>query len=150
MCGIIVKNTLEIFVLPTQYTNDLTWKQIWLKCCSSPPPPALMWSWERDRVRGTSWPSGSVGLCRMSCRAFLRPVLAEAMKSAYVASTSDIAHSSSTQRSLPEEQQLRLYHTWTHILRFSSIYHTIKMNFSLSKQCGYIKMLWIWYVIHVQ
>ena len=36
--------------------------------------------------------------------AFLRPVLPEAMKSAYVASTSDIARASFTQQHLPEEQ----------------------------------------------
>lgn len=63
-----------------------------------------MCSWDRDRVRGISRPSGSVGLCRMSCMAFRRPVLPEAMKSAYVASTSDIARASSTQQQLREEQ----------------------------------------------
>lgn len=36
--------------------------------------------------------------------AFLRPVLPEAMKSAYVASTSDIARASFTQQHLQEEQ----------------------------------------------
>lgn len=37
--------------------------------------------------------------------AFLRPVLPEAMKSAYVASTSDIARASSTQQYLQEESR---------------------------------------------
>ncbi|TNN55744.1 hypothetical protein EYF80_034044 [Liparis tanakae] len=60
-----------------------------------------MCSWDSDRV--SPRPSGSAGLCRMSCMAFLRPVLPEAMKSAYVASTSDIARASFTQRHLQEE-----------------------------------------------
>lgn len=84
-------------------------RSCWLRCCS-PPPPALMCSWDSDRVSGSSRPSGSVGLCRMSCMAFLRPVRPEAMKSAYVASTSDIAGASSTRRRLREKHMsLDLY-----------------------------------------
>ncbi|KAG7258075.1 hypothetical protein CRUP_002376 [Coryphaenoides rupestris] len=47
-------------------------------------------SWDSDRLRGSWPPCGSLGLCRMSCMAFLRPVRPDAMKSAYVASTSAI------------------------------------------------------------
>lgn len=79
-----------------------------LRRCDSPPPPALMCSWDSDRVSGISRPSGSVGLCRMSCMAFLRPVRPEAMKSAYVASTSDIAGASSTRRRL-RKKHMSLY-----------------------------------------
>lgn len=122
-----------------------TWQWSWLKRSSSPPPPALMCSWDRDRVRGSSRPSGSVGLCRMSCMAFLRPVLPEAMKSAYVASTSDIARASSTQQYLPNLN--------TRILEFSSIRHSIHMN---SPQCaaytaetGHIILQIVWATFHM-
>lgn len=107
--------TLKAQLPPFQVSGTYFWildaynlKQLFTVSCgkpiSLPPPPALMCSCESDRVRDISRPSGSVGLCRMSCMAFLRPVLPEAMKSAYVASTSAIVRASFTQQHLQEDE----------------------------------------------